>query len=139
MSSLYRIGSVIQLRYASIEWTNEGCLTRFEDGVELGSYPHDTPHYAVISHRLGYGDDIKSFCRQHDFFHHFAEQFIHNAPSRTLWDVAHNYPDGRTQGHYVYEELVVQACQRWVRANERPIIEGVEWDRFKAEALELLG
>jgi hypothetical protein len=37
-----------------------------------------------------------------------------------------------------YEEIAAQTFQRWLRANERPIVSGVDWDRLKAEALELL-
>lgn len=132
----YRIGATIALRYCSITWTHEGCTTRFQDGVELSSYPHEIPHYYVIAHRLGYGDNLLAYAREHDFFHSYTEQYFHDRPSLTLWAVAH----GDTLGQYqaTYEELVTQTCQRWVRANERPIIGDVDWDGFKREALELL-
>jgi hypothetical protein len=126
-----------QLKYCSIHWTGTGCITRFHDGVELSSYPHDTHHYHVISHRLGYGDDILAYCRQHDFYHHFCEEYFHDRPSTTLWAVAHGQAVGQYQA--TYEELVTQTCQRWVRASERPIIGDVYWDDFKQKALEALG
>jgi hypothetical protein len=127
---------MFQLKFCRVEWTDIGCTTRFYDGVELSSYPHEIPHYYVIAHRLGYGDDILGYCREHDFFHSFAEQYFHDRPSLTLWAVAHGHSLGEYQA--TYEELVTQTCQRWVRANERPIISGVDWDAFKREALDRL-
>lgn len=39
----------------------------------------------------------------------------------------------------VEEEIAAQVLQRWLRANERPIVSGVDWDAMKRDALELLG
>lgn len=122
------------LKYCSIRWTIEGCLTKFDDGAEIASFPHDIPHYYVISHRSGYGDDRLTYCREHDFFHSFCEEYFQNRASPILWSLAH----GDEIENSVYEELIVQTCQRWVRGNERPIIGGVDWDSFKRQALELL-
>lgn len=38
----------------------------------------------------------------------------------------------------LFEEMAVQTFQRWMRANERPILAGVDWDALKADALTLI-
>jgi hypothetical protein len=125
---------MISLPHCAVSWTPTGCITRFRDGSSVESHPHDTHHYHVIAHRTGYGDGILAYCREHDFLHCFAEQWFHARPSRVLWALAHGTEDPSPQ----YEELVVQTCQRWLRANERPIIGGVDWDGFKTSALGCL-
>lgn len=34
-----------------------------------------------------------------------------------------------------YEEIMAQTMQRWLRAGERPITSGVDWDHLKKLAL----
>jgi len=106
----------------------------FHDAARVESFPHEIPHYYVIAHRTGYGDDLRWYCREHDFFHNFCEEFFHDRPSPVLWSLAH----GSEIENSAYEELMVQTCQRWVRTNERPIIGGVDWDQFKQQALQYL-
>jgi hypothetical protein len=125
---------MIQLTHCSVEWTPHGSRMTFKDGVRLESWPHDVPHYHVNAHRLGYNGDLLAYCRDHDFFHAFCEQWFYDRPSPTLWAVAHNKPVPDA----TYEEMAVMTCQRWVRANERPIIGDVDWDAFKTEALSWL-
>lgn len=108
----------------------------FLDGASIESWPHDTPHYHVNAHRLGYNGDLLTYCRDHDFFHAFCEQWFFDRPSLTLWAVAHNEPVPEDAD--AYEEMAVMTCQRWVRANERPIIGNVDWDLFKTTALAQL-
>jgi hypothetical protein len=127
---------IIPLQFCVVEWTQWGCVTRFADGAEAPSAPHDTPHYHVIAHRLGYGDETLAFCREHDFAHSFVEERLHGRASRVLVAAARGKP--LTGPESAYEELAAQAMQAWLRANQRPIISGVNWDRLKAEALELL-
>ncbi len=125
----------IELSHCRIEWTSTGCITVFSaDGAVIESQPHDTHHYHVIAHRCGYGDDILAYCREHDFLHSFTEQWFYDRPSRVLWALAHGTVTPSPQ----YEELVVQTCQRWLRANERPIAAGADWDGFKRSAVTAL-
>lgn len=127
---------MIALRYASIKFTNWGCTTKFEDGAAIDAFPHDTHHYHVIAHRLGYGDDILAYCHEHEFAHLFLEERLHNRPSKVLWSLAHgDLPSGTDA---LYEELAAQTLQRWLRSNERPIVSGVPWDALKRDALALL-
>jgi hypothetical protein len=126
----------IELKFCSIEWTDWGCLTRFPDGAEIGAFPHEIPHYYVISHRCGYGDDIMAYCREHDFSHSFVAERIRGGPSYVLLAMAHQ--EKVDMGAAVYEEIAAQTFQRFLRTNERPILSGVNWDKLKADALELL-
>jgi hypothetical protein len=128
---------VIQLRFASVEYTPQGCVSRFEDGTSFGAHPHDTPHYHVIAHRCGYGDDLLAYCREHEVCHHLICEWLYGAPSPILWKLAHG--EELPPGYAAFEEFAAQALQRWVRANERPIIGGVDWDGIKIRAEVLLG
>ena len=125
---------MIELKHCTVEQVDGWrVVVRFRDGTTCDALPDLGPHYHVIAHRCGYGDDVARYCFEHEFMHCFAEQFFHDRPSRVLWAIAHgSMLTGRAAA---YEELVAQTCQRWVRANERPIIGGVDWDRFKREAL----
>ncbi len=127
---------MIQLLYCTVKWTDSGCTTRFSDGAEIPSWPHKTPHYYVISHRTGYSDDILSYCREHDACHSLIEEWLHDKPSDILWAAAHGFPLNGTDS--AYEEMATQTFQRWLRANERPILAGVDWDVLKRDALVLL-
>lgn len=127
---------MIRLRYASIGWTTFGCVTVFEDGTEAPAVPHDSHHYHVVAHRLGYGDDILAYTREHDFTHSFIEERLHNRPSQVLWHVAHGSPLSGSES--IYEELAAQSFQAWLRANQRPIASGIDWDALKRDALAML-
>jgi hypothetical protein len=118
-------------------WIRTGCITVWPGSVELFSHPHNIPHYYVIAHRLGYGDDLIAYCREHDFFHNFCEQYFNDRPSPTLMATARGIELPRYAS--IPEEILVQTCQRWVRTNERPIVAGVDWDAFRREALDVLG
>lgn len=127
---------MIHLRYCTIETDDWLTTVRFDDGASCEAAPHETLHYRDITARCGYGDDIKAYAREHEFAHAFVEERLHDRPSRILYGLAHGAmmsgPDA------AYEEIAAQAFQRWLRGNERPIIGGVNWDRLKAEAMELL-
>jgi len=127
---------MIELRYCGISSNGLAVITAFADGTFADAIPHDTHHYHVISHRLGYGDDIMRYTLEHEFSHSFIEERLHNRPSRVLWGVAHNQM--LTGPEAAYEEMMAQAFQRWLRAGERPIVGGVDWDTLKNDALRLL-
>ena len=127
----------VELWHCSIVWTDEGCETVFLDGARIGAFPHpQIPHYHVIAHRCGYGDDLRAYCREHEFCHSFMAEKLYGNPSAVLWDLAHGKEPA--PGPAVAEEMAAQTFQRWLRANERPIIGGCDWDGLKAEALRLL-
>lgn len=125
-----------KLKYANI-WC-DGWITwlRFGDGGVCEAHPHQEPHYFVIAHRLGYGDDIISYCYEHEFCHEFFNEFLYDRKSPLLVSLAQGSPLAGPVA--VQEELSVMAVQRWLRANERPIVAGIDWDMFKTEALRLL-
>lgn len=117
-----------------LDW---GCRTTFHDGSQWGAFPHDTHHYHVIAHRCGYGDDILRYAQEHEVCHLVAEEWLWDRPSRVLWALAHG--DEIAPHDAACEEAVTMTVQRWLRANERPIIGGVDWDGLKRYMLEKLG
>lgn len=127
---------MIQIGNATVEYTADGCVTRYPDGTSYGAQPHDTHHYHVIAHRSGYGDDILAYCREHEVAHHIVAEWIAGRCSQVLWPLAHGYePD---PADAVMEEIAAQTFQRWLRANERPIVGGCDWDGIKRRAAEAL-
>lgn len=126
----------ITLRHCRVRFWEWGCETIFSDGSSVPSVPHETPHYFVISHRCGYGDDLLSYCCEHDFAHSFVAEKLLDQPSVVLSGLArgHSMP-GKAAA---YEELVAQVFQRFLRGGERPIVGGCDWDAWASEALELL-
>lgn len=128
---------MLSLRYCSIEWTEEGARVVFPGGdgaqaAETEAYPHpQNHHYSVISHRVGYGDDLLGYCREHELAHAVVAQEFFDAPSYVLEHMARRTSPDRRMA--VLEEMAVATLQRWVRANERPIIGDCDWDRIKAE------
>lgn len=127
---------MIQLRFCTLEFTDWGAQTTFDDTSSVDAVPHDTHHYAIISHRLGYGDDVLAYCQEHEFAHAFVAERLLDDRSIVLWGLAHGKPVPRGEG--LFEEMAAQTFQRWLRANERPIISGADWDELKHDALELL-
>ena len=139
----------MQIGAATVTYTPDGALSTFADGTSFGAQPHDTPHYDQIAERCGYGlglgwgDDTRRadgrlrYCREHEVFHHLAGEVFYGGASPVLWLLAHGRePDTAAAA---LEEAMVMTLQRWVRAGERPIIGGVDWDDLKARALALLG
>ena len=127
----------IEIGPAAVTYTDEGCYTRYTDGATFGAHPHDTHHYHVIAHRLGYGDDTLRYCREHEVCHHMVSYWINGHDSQVIWALAHKQPVDLA--YAIQEEALTQTFQRWLRANERPIIGDVDWDGLKARALGLLG
>lgn len=127
---------MIEMRLSTVEITDWGAVTHFHDGSSYGAHPHDTHHYHVAAHRAGYGDDIMAYCREHEVCHLLIEEWLHDRPSRVIWGLAHNKPLSAHEA--AYEELGAQTLQKWLRANERPLIGGIPWDSIKREALRLL-
>jgi hypothetical protein len=128
---------LIRLRFCEVEWTEWGCQTRFTDGAFVNAVPHYSDHhYYVIAHRLGYGDDVMRYCREHEFAHSFIAERLKGRTSHVLWTLSHKEVQDR--GEVVYEEMAAQQLQRWIRAYERPIVSGANWDVLRSEAMALL-
>jgi hypothetical protein len=128
---------MLEMRFAKIWWTDFGCSLRFHDGgKELSAWPHHTSDYNLISHRCGYGYDVLRYCREHEFAHLFVEQELYERPSRVLKALSLGSMLGCEEASY--EEMMAQQFQRFLRAGERPMISGVQWDRLKHEALCML-
>lgn len=139
----------IILPHAAVTYTPEGCYSTFADGSSYGAHPHDTPHYDEIAKRCGYweqwpglGPILRAqarlrYCREHEVFHHIVGQHFYGGVSPVLWQLAHGGEPHPCEA--ALEEAMVMMLQRWVRANERPIIGGVDWDVLKRRALEVLG
>jgi hypothetical protein len=73
---------------------------------------------------------------EHELCHLALEEWLHDRPSRILWGLAHGAP--LPPHECAYEELAAQALQRFVRAAERPIVGGVDWDALRAFTLAKL-
>jgi hypothetical protein len=126
---------MIHLDHCTVEWTDAGARTVFRDGTETHAYPHyDDPHYVVIAHRCGYGDDLLAYCREHELAHSFLLQELRGIASHVLEGQAHDRIV--RSGVAVPEEMSVQMFQRWCRANERPIVAGCDWDDLKQRFLQ---
>lgn len=135
---------------ATLTYYPDGAYTSYDDGTSYAAQPHDTPHYDEIAERCGYAwplsrrqptgqqraDARLRYCREHEACHHIVAEWIGGHTSRVLWPLAH----GREPVPFeaTAEEALAMIFQRWLRANERPIIGGVPWDDLKARALALL-
>lgn len=127
----------MRLRFCTFTRTDYGCWTAFRDGAGFGAYPHpEDHHYRVVAHRLGYGDDVLAYCVEHEFAHSFVAERLMGRTSQVVWALAHG--EMLSGPEAAYEEIVAQTFQRWLRANEQPIVAGVPWHALKAEALSLL-
>jgi hypothetical protein len=126
----------IRLKFCTIECHQDVVYTRFPDGTYAPATAHQTDDYREVTRRLGYGDDVMAYCREHEVLHSFTAEWLFDKPSAVLWAIAH---DRMLSGHdSVYEEVFAQTAQRWIRAGERPIVSGVNWFGFRQRALELL-
>lgn len=144
----------LRIGTATLTYTADGAVTTYDDATSYGAQPHDTPHYDEIARRCGHLD-IQTvatwpldpteeqfaaarlvYCREHEACHHIVAEWIGGHTSRVLWPLAH----GREPDPFeaTAEEALAMTFQRWLRANERPIIGGVPWDDLKARALALL-
>jgi hypothetical protein len=118
----------IRLRFCELEYTPQGAVTHFRDGSSYGALPHDEPHYHAVAHRLGYAGDILAYCQEHELAHHLiAEEFGSHSP--VIWALAHGEEPPRMIA--AAEEALAMTLQRHARANEVPLIEGVDWDALK--------
>lgn len=128
---------VVTLKYASVEYHDWGVTSHFLDGTSVPATPHPWDHhYSIITMRCGYGFDHYGYCAEHEIAHHVVSEFLLDAPSAILWGLAHGKPVGPKES--AYEELMAQSLQRFVRAGERPIIGGVQWDAMRARFMEVI-
>lgn len=129
---------MIQLARVSVERVDWGCVSTFDDGASWGAHPHPADHhYNVIAHRCGYGEDLMAYAVEHEVCHHLLADELGSGVSPVIWALAHGQaPDTNAAA---IEEIAVHALQRWIRANERPIVGEVDWDAIKARARALLG
>ena len=127
---------MLQLKHASIKWTDYGCAVVI-DGKEVGAWPHpEMTDYHVIAARLGYQYDLLRYTREHELCHLIVEEWFYDRPSQILSAIANGKMlSGKTSA---YEELMAQTLQRWVRTNERPLIGGVQWDDLKEWTLKAI-
>jgi hypothetical protein len=125
---------MLHLNHCAIEWVVCGARVVFPNGAETTAWPHPKDsHYHVISHRLGYGDDLLAYCREHELAHIVVAEQFSGTPSCVLWAQANRLTVD--PGAAMLEEIAAQTLQRWVRTNERPILAGCDWDALKARFL----
>lgn len=127
---------MIRTRFALVKWTARGCISLFDDGSTWGAFHHpEQPHYPALAHRLGYEGDTLQFCREHEVAHHLVgEEF--GEPSRVLWMLAQDIdPPPQVAAS---EEALAFALQRYARANEVPLIDGVDWPALRSRFVGLV-
>jgi hypothetical protein len=125
---------MIQTLFARLEYTADGAVTHWPDGASWGAQPHDAPHYHALAYRLGYEGDTLRYCREHELAHHVIAEYFHSH-SLVLFALAHGEKPPQTIA--AAEEALALALQRYVRANEPPFIDCVDWPGLKARFLEL--
>lgn len=126
----------IEIGGATVTHADWGCWSAYPDGAGYGAHPHDTHHYAVIAHRCGYGDDLLTYCREHEVTHHLVGEVFFGGRSPVIWKLAHGDPVD--PAYAAVEEAMVMTVQRWLRAAERPIVGGVDWEAIRYRGLALL-
>lgn len=130
----------IQIGNATIEYTPEGCITLYPNGTSYGAHPHHEDHlYTLIAARCGYSPDHDGrlqYAREHEVCHHIVGCWIKGGGSDVIGPLAHGKEPCPIDA--LLEESLVMTLQRWLRANERPIVAGADWDDIKRRALGLL-
>lgn len=128
---------MIRTNFATVQPAAWGCTVTFGDAsfCQAQHWP-DNAHYRVIAHRCGYQDDTLAYCQEHEVAHLIFEEVLYGRPSRVLWGLAHGSP--LCPADSAYEEIGAQALQRFARANERPIVGGIDWDAMRARFLGVL-
>lgn len=126
---------MIQTETAVLEWTPTGAVSYYPDGRMWGAHPHDVPHYHAIAHRLGYEGDTLAYAREHELAHHLvAEEF--GKPSAVIWALAHGKKPSRMDA--AHEEALAMVLQRYLRTNEVPLIDGINWSALRKRMQFLL-
>lgn len=126
---------MIELRFASLEFTPEGAVSHFGDGSSYGALPHDEPHYHYLAYRYGHDGDTLAFCQAHELCHHLiAEAFSCHSP--VLWGLAHGEKPAPMIA--AAEEALAQTLHRYAMTGEPPLIEGVDWKALKARFEEAM-
>lgn len=126
---------MIQLRFASIDFTPDGAATYFGDGSSYGARPHDEPHYHYLAYRYGHEGDALAYCQAHELCHHLiAEAFGCHSP--VMWALAH----GETPAPMIAaaEESLAMVLHRYAMTSEPPMIEGIDWAALKGRFQELM-
>lgn len=127
----------MRIGLAAVTYYPDGAYTTYYDGSTYAAHPHDTAHYAEITARCGYGTDRLAYCREHEVCHHVVSEWLASAHSRVLWPLAHGKQPRPHDA--MLEEALAMTFQRWLRAGERPIIGGADWDGLKSRTLTVLG
>lgn len=126
----------IELRFVTLEWTEWGAVSTFHDGSAQPATPHDEPHYHALAHRLGYEGDTLRYCHEHELAHHLiAEHF--GSHSLVLFALAHG--ETVAPAFAAAEESLAMNLQRYVRTNEHPFVDRVDWHALRARFLEMAG
>lgn len=126
---------MIRTRFATVEFNDVGCVTRFSDGTQYGALPHSTSEYLHVTHLCGYGDDTLSYCQHHDLAHSVLAEHFGQA-SRVLWALAHGEAPGAQEA--ASEEALTLALQKFVMTDELTFVDRVPWEALRARFLELL-
>lgn len=127
----------IELKNWIVWQTFEGISLRRKGSKKIiEGHAHDTPHYYVIAHRCGYGDDLLRYAVEHDLFHAWLYEYMGIGESLVLNALVAG--KDICPAFAAQEEALIQAVQTWVRANVRPIIGGIDWDKLKYDAFDML-
>ena len=128
-----------ELRYCTVTWYDGWCWTEFDEtGEGWGAIPSHDEHYYRLAARLGYGDDIKRYCVEHDTCHSLVEQEVFDRPSPIIWNLAHGLTHPKDT---VYEEALVQFFQAFLRGGWEMTAAApdIDWWAIREKAWLLLG
>lgn len=126
---------MIALRFCTVEWTPDGCFSRFHDGRAFAAHPHDLPHYHALAFRLGYEGDILRYCREHEVAHHVIGEAF-DQPSLVLWALAHGAEPSAFDA--AAEEALAMNLQAYARTSQPPFVDRVDWRQARARFLSVL-
>lgn len=120
-----------------------GCkvMLRGNDAAEVDAIPHsDDPHYHIIAHRCGYYKkaNLLQYCQEHELAHVVVAEFLRFRPSTVMLKLMHIGPIP-TEYEIISEEVLAQTLQRFVRANEEPIVGDCDWEGMRRLFLSYSG
>lgn len=130
---------VIEFDTAVTVLASDTMIHVFTDGVFNQMNLDWGEHREADAREAGYGADWRRFAIEHDLAHHIVADAMGWPWSFALHDGDGTLDLKDAPAPIQQEEAIVVALQRFLRAGERPIIAGVDWDGLRKRAMEVMG